>query len=134
MTSTENKPLTDAEKSALFHEGIIQFNSKQFFLCHETLEELWMHEPGPIRIFYQGIIQLATAYYHLIRQNFTGAVNLSEAAIQKLQDFAPETLGINVVLLIEKAEASRRHILEIGEEMVNMYDVHVIPQIETRSK
>lgn len=139
MTSDPKTPaghnsLTDAEKSAMFLEGIRLFNSKQFFLCHEKLEELWMHEPRPIRVFYQSIIQLATAYYHLTRQNFTGAVNLIEAAMQKLHGFEPETLGINVTLLIEKAEISRLYIAELGEEMVNYYDIHVIPQIESRSK
>ncbi len=133
-TPAGHKSLTDAEKSTLFLEGIRLFNSKQFFLCHETLEELWMHEPGPIRIFYQGIIQLSTAYYHLTRQNFAGAVNLIEAAIQKLRSFEPETLGINVSLLIERAEISRLYITELGEDMVNYYDIHVLPQIEFRSK
>ena len=133
-SSAVHKSLTEAEKSALFHEGIRQFNSKQFFLCHETLEQLWMHEPGAIRIFYQAIIQLSTSYYHLTRQNFIGAINLNEAAVDKLQSFKPETLGVNVSMLIEKAEASRLHITELGEEMVNAYDIHIIPQIEARSK
>lgn len=133
-TIPSHKALSDAEKSALFHEGIRQFNSKQFFLCHETLEELWMHEPGSIRIFYQGIIQLATSYYHLVRHNYTGAANLSEAAIQKLRSFEPETLGIDVSLLLENAEISRAHLIELGEEMIETFDVHFIPLIETRSR
>ena len=136
MTSAPKaKPhLSAAEKSRLFHEGIRQFNSKQFFLCHETLEELWMHEPDSIRIFYQGIIQLATSYYHLFRHNYTGAVNLCEAGILKVRAFEPETLGVNVALLIEQAAASHEHLTKLGEEMVEYFDVHYIPQIEFRSK
>ncbi len=132
-TGSTKKTLSEAEKSALFHEGIRLFNSKQFFLCHETLEELWMHEPDSIRIFYQGIIQLATSYYHLFRHNYTGAINLCEAAIEKLRGFEPETLGVNVALLIEKAVAGHAHLTKLGEEMVEYFDVHFIPLIETRS-
>ena len=27
-------------------EGIGQFNAGEYYDCHETLEEIWMHEPG----------------------------------------------------------------------------------------
>lgn len=93
-----------------------------------------MHEPDPIRLFYQGIIQLATSYYHMVRFNYTGAINLSEAATQKLRNFEPETLDINVALLIRQAETAREHLIALGEDGISGYDVHYIPQIEFRSK
>jgi uncharacterized protein len=29
--------------------GIEQFNQREYFECHETLELIWNAEPGPIR-------------------------------------------------------------------------------------
>ena len=55
-------------------EGIGQFNAGEYYDCHETLEEIWMHEPGKIRDLYKGILQIAVAIYHAKRSNLKGAM------------------------------------------------------------
>ena len=44
--------------------AIRQFNSREWFECHETLEELWIGETGEVRDFYQGMLQIAVALHH----------------------------------------------------------------------
>src|SRR5689334_1346778 len=37
--------------------GIEQFNHREYFECHETLENIWNREARPIRTLYKGILQ-----------------------------------------------------------------------------
>jgi hypothetical protein len=36
--------------------GIEQFNRREYFECHETLELIWNAEPGPIRTLYNSSV------------------------------------------------------------------------------
>jgi len=56
--------------------GIQQFNQQEFYACHDTLEELWMEAVEPKKQFYQGILQISVACYHLNNLNWRGAVIL----------------------------------------------------------
>jgi hypothetical protein len=35
--------------------AVEQFNAREYFECHETLEAIWIAEPGPIRTLYKSI-------------------------------------------------------------------------------
>ncbi|XQQ07818.1 MAG: DUF309 domain-containing protein [Leptolyngbya sp. IPPAS B-1204] len=59
-----------------FWQGIEEFNQQQFYACHDTLEAIWMEAIEPQKTFYQGILQIAVALYHLGNQNFRGAIIL----------------------------------------------------------
>ena len=64
------------EMPSEFWEGIEQFNHQEFYACHDTLEALWMEADEPEKKFYQGILQIAVALYHLGNLNWRGAVIL----------------------------------------------------------
>jgi hypothetical protein len=40
--------------------GIEQFNQREYFECHETLELIWHAEPGPIRTLYNSSVSQST--------------------------------------------------------------------------
>ena len=40
--------------------GIEQFNQREYFACHETLELIWRAEPGPIRTLYNSSVSQST--------------------------------------------------------------------------
>src|SRR5579885_1700545 len=82
--------------------GIEQFNSGEFYQCHETLEKLWLHYPTPDREVIQGIIQIAVGYYHLSRANQAGGLKLLKRGVQRLQKFAPAHFGIDLDSFIAK--------------------------------
>jgi uncharacterized protein len=48
----------------LLQRGIGLFNNREFFQCHEGLEEAWTAEVGPRRLFLQALIHLAVGFYH----------------------------------------------------------------------
>jgi predicted metal-dependent hydrolase len=69
--------------------GIAQFNAHEFYECHETLEDLWMLETGPRRLFLQAIIHFAVALYHAERNNNVGAIRQLRKGLLKLDAYRP---------------------------------------------
>jgi predicted metal-dependent hydrolase len=84
-------------------QGVEEFNRAYFFEAHETLEDLWRGTSGPLRLFYQGLIQLAVALYHLSNGNRRGALNLLGKGLEKLSAFQPSCQSIDVDALCGEA-------------------------------
>lgn len=111
--------LTPAELRARlgeFYESLRQFNDGWYFESHETLEDLWMVTPWPEREFFQGIIQAAAAYVHLVRGEYPGTLKLLDAALDKLSRFQPSQFGVDVSSLIAGIRASRQAIAAAGPD------------------
>jgi predicted metal-dependent hydrolase len=88
-----------------FWQGVEQFNQQQFYACHDTLEALWMEAVEPQKSFYQGILQIAVALYHLGNQNFRGATILLGEGMNRLRHYQPAFAGINVAQLLERSRS-----------------------------
>jgi hypothetical protein len=99
-----------------FLEGIGQFNRGDYFECHETLEEIWMHEQGKIRDLYKGILQIGVALYHAKRSNLKGAMRLVSSGMALLSPFAPECMGIDVAHLLQSAGRFRDELNELASD------------------
>jgi len=91
-------------------KGVTLFNSHQFWHAHEAWEELWLHSSGEEKIFLQGLIQLAAAYYHVQRGTFRGGVRLFDAALRKLERFDDGRHGIDRRDAIAAAKQHREKI------------------------
>ncbi|OCQ90416.1 hypothetical protein BCD64_27450 [Nostoc sp. MBR 210] len=88
-----------------FWQGVEQFNSGQFYACHDTLEALWIEAIEPEKTFYQGILQIAVALYHLRNENLRGAAILLGEGSNRLRRYPDSYGGINVdELLSQSAE------------------------------
>ena len=88
-----------------FWQGVEQFNQRQFYACHDTLEALWMEATEPERTFYQGILQIAVALYHLSNSNWRGAVTLLGEGIGRLRRYPSTYTGIDVDHLLMQSAA-----------------------------
>ena len=110
--------------------GVAQFNAGQFYECHETLEAIWLREPGDIRRLYQGILQVGVAFYHLGRGNYRGATSLLETGITYLRAFGPECMGVEVQGLVDDSIAAYRELLRLGAERKAEFDPALTPVIE----
>ncbi len=84
-----------------FWKGIGEFNKQEFFECHETLEAVWNQQTGPERELTQGIIQVAVAYYHLLRDNRNGALKLLKRGGERVAKFQPKYFSIDVKRLVD---------------------------------
>jgi len=99
------------------------FNKERdYFECHEVMEELWLEEGrSPL---YQGLLQVAVGLYHARNGNFSGAVKLLTAAVEKLERYPEHRLGIDLDKLIADSRAYLAQLRESGEEF-QFYDLDV---------
>jgi predicted metal-dependent hydrolase len=79
-----------------FWQAIEQFNAGQFYSCHDTLEALWIEATEPDKTFYQGILQIAVALYHLGNHNLRGAIILLGEGSNRLRRYPSVYSGIDV--------------------------------------
>jgi uncharacterized protein len=89
----------------LARKGVELFNSGHYFDAHEELEEAWREETGSIRELYQGILQVAVAYYHIRNQNWIGAHKVLLRSRRWLARFPNVCQGVQVEQLRQDAAA-----------------------------
>jgi predicted metal-dependent hydrolase len=94
----------------LFEKGLLFFNSGDYYQAHEDWEDLWRMTQGPLRIFYQGLIQAAVGLHHLQRGNETGARGQFAKSIGHLNNFGDNPHFVDTADLIEQLQ-------EIGNDM-----------------
>jgi hypothetical protein len=117
----------------LLIQGVQEFNGGQYFVCHETLEALWMQEPAPVRELYQGILQVGVGLYKWQRNQYRGAVKLLRTGVEHLQPFVPACQGVDVVRLIADANRVREALVALGPEAMQQLDRRLIPKVRWAS-
>lgn len=88
-----------------FWQGVEQFNAGQYYACHDILEALWIEATEPEKTFYQGILQIAVALYHLSNHNLRGAMILLGEGSNRLRRYPSEYGGIDVDELLSQSAA-----------------------------
>jgi uncharacterized protein len=114
-------------------QAIREFNGREWFECHETVEDLWIGSEGEVRDFYQGIIQIAVALHHWRNGNFGGAVSLLKGGAGYLRHVTGECQWVDVAGLIADAGKLRVALEELGKERMEELDPSLIPLIKTVS-
>jgi predicted metal-dependent hydrolase len=114
-------------------QAIREFNSREWFECHETLEDLWIGSEGEIRDFYQGLIQIAVALHHWRNGNFGGALSLLKGGAGYLGHVAQRCQWVDVAGLIADADRMRAALEELGQERMGELASGLIPRIRTVS-
>jgi uncharacterized protein len=71
----------------LLQQGIIFFNDGRYFEAHEAWEDLWRETHGPLRFFYQGLVQAAVGLHHLSKGNLNGSTAQLRKSISKLEQY-----------------------------------------------
>ena len=88
-----------------FWQGVELFNTGQFYACHDTLEALWMESVEPDKSFYQGILQISVALYHLGNGNLKGAIILLGEGSNRLARYPSIYSQVDVDELLEQSIA-----------------------------
>ena len=114
--------------------GIAEFNAREWFDCHETLEELWVGAPRELRDLYQGILQVAVALHHWREGNFGGAVSLLNSGVRLLRHVAPVCQRVDVAKLIKESELMREELERLGPERMVELERELIPLISLREE
>jgi len=101
-----------------FWQGVEQFNQGQFYACHDTLEALWMEASEPQRTFYQGVLQISVALYHLGNSNWRGAVILLGEGISRLRRYPATYAEIDVDELLASSAALLTALQQLGQDQI----------------
>jgi predicted metal-dependent hydrolase len=116
----------------LYVEGVRLFNEREFFACHDVLEELWSDVLGPEREFYQGLIQAAVALFHFGEGNLGGARKLCGSASRYLEPYRPKYLGLDVDRFLADFRRCFDELLACGPDWPTglVFDERLVPTIE----
>ncbi|AFY36381.1 DUF309 domain-containing protein [Calothrix sp. PCC 7507] len=101
-----------------FWQGVEQFNSGQFYACHDTLEALWIEASEPEKTFYQGILQIAVALYHLGNGNWRGAVILLGEGSNRLRRYPSNYGGIELEELLYESVVLLKALQQAGPDRI----------------
>ncbi len=101
-----------------FWTGVDQFNQQQYYACHDTLEALWIEADQADKGFYQGILQVAVALYHLSNENWRGSVILMGEGIHRLQSYLPSYAEIDVERFVIHTAHLHKWLQQLGAEQV----------------
>jgi uncharacterized protein len=110
-----------------FYRGLEEFNGARFFEAHEVLEDLWHEYRELDRIFIQGLIQIAAAFYHLQSRNLKGAVSQFTKGSEKLTHFLPAYKDVSVAKLLEDVRENLQRIQQTADVS---FDSITYPQIQ----
>lgn len=96
----------NCEVDPRFIQGLELFNKKEFFECHEVVEDLWLKTPAEdfYRDLYKGVIQAAAAIYQWQRGIASGAKGLHKSSVQYLKKYRPRSSGLDVAKLIQQMD------------------------------
>ena len=106
------------DDTASLARGIAEFNTEQFYACHDTLEAVWMAAEHAEKPFYQGILQISVAFYHLGNLNWRGGAILLGEGLGRLRKFEPNHEGVDVEHLVDEAADWLTLVQEAGPEGV----------------
>jgi uncharacterized protein len=112
---SQGTAMTDAVEPT-FWDGVEQFNQQQFYACHDTLEAIWMEAMEPQRTFYQGILQIAVALYHLGNDNLRGATILLGEGVNRLRRYQPDYAGVDVTHLVAQSTGLLLQLQQLQQE------------------
>jgi predicted metal-dependent hydrolase len=129
--SDSAEPALSPDDERLLERGIEEFNTGCFFECHETLEDLWQGTRGPSREFFQGLIQIAVALYHLTRGNLAGSRSLFKRGLGRLDKYPERYYAIEVGALREEA---RLWLSRVEEGVFSEPDLAALPKLRLVEK
>ncbi len=109
--------------------GIAQFNRREYFEAHETLEEIWNAEPDVCRVLYKGVLQVGVGCYHFLRGNQRGALLKLRSGADYLAPFAPRCMGVEVSRLIEDVRHLLAAVEDVGPDGLEGVDRALLPVI-----
>lgn len=94
-----------------FIQAINKFNEKDYFECHEILEDIWFDTYDDSKDFFQGLLHIAVGLYHLTKKNNTkGTIIQLNKAITKLNNYDEDYNGIDLAKLLTQVEALNKNL------------------------
>jgi predicted metal-dependent hydrolase len=97
--------------------------TRDYFECHEVMEELWMEEGRSLLC--QGLLQIAVGLYHYRNDNVSGAIKLLQGGIAKLSPYPADVWGIDLGKLLGDARQYLGKLEQLGQSPFDFYDLNI---------
>jgi predicted metal-dependent hydrolase len=109
--------------------GIERFNQREYFEAHEALESAWRNAFDPNRSIYQGILQIGVGFYHLLRGNKTGAVQVLQRGLETLQDAPDRFYDYDLARLIRETQQLLNIVQRSSDSRLSMVEKESLPTL-----
>jgi uncharacterized protein len=110
--------------------GLELFNQGEYFEAHEALELAWREETGPVRELYRGILQIAVAYYHILRGNYPGAVKMFQRSRTWLNPFPDRCQGVDLAQFRQDYTRVEDALHRLGPDRLRLFDRALMKPIQ----
>ncbi|MGD2157497.1 MAG: DUF309 domain-containing protein, partial [Anaerolineales bacterium] len=110
--------------------GLEAFNRGDYYDAHEYLEEAWMDDLSEGRKLYQSVLQIAVAYYQIMRGNYKGAAKMFLRVRQWIEPLPEECKGVNVSKLRQDSYAVHHELLDLGTKRIEELDHSLLKPVE----
>ena len=84
--------------------GIDLFNAGEYYECHEVLEDIWVISCGQEKLFYQGVIMAAVAFYDYEVGRFGAAGTMYRKAKERLEQLPDQFMSLDVKSFIRQLD------------------------------
>jgi predicted metal-dependent hydrolase len=109
--------------------GLRLYHLGRYWDSHEQWEEIWRESEGPVRHFYQGLIQVDAAILHTQRGHWGGVANLLARSLEHLEQCPDSLLGMDVARLRDQLRAYRREIAARQQGRSEAFDGSLYPDL-----
>lgn len=116
-------PVLNDEQRHAFDRGVAEFNAGYYFECHDTLEDMWTGIRGPSRDFFQGLIQVSVAFYHLGGGNLPGAESMLRRALKRFARYPGRYFGFDLAAHREELQGWLDRIVAARVEGITVADL-----------
>jgi len=126
-------PTSEPKEPATFEHAVALFNQRQFFECHEVIEDIWRPLPKSAeKRFLQGVLQVGVGLHHLEQGNYTGAKNLLNEGVEKIKTIGAQTAYVPPIDLpnfLKDSTAALNTVLILGPDRLDEFLDELIPTI-----
>ncbi len=88
-----------------FERGISLFNRREFYKCHDSIEDVWLQESSDRQAFLQGLIQAAVAFHHYQNNKWGAARSMLKLALNNLSSYPPKFEKFDLLNLVKSLTA-----------------------------
>lgn len=112
------------------HRGAALFDQGRFWDAHEAWEEAWLREDGEVRLFLQGLIQVAAGYHKAtVQLQPNGCVKLLRSGLDKLDPLPREYLGVALGRFLSQVQRTLAEARRWQSGELPTFPNHLIPKL-----
>jgi uncharacterized protein len=106
------------------------FNRREYFECHQVLEEIWHQAAEEDKAFLEGLIRFATGLHlRFNRRAPQGAINLLTQGLMRIENYRPMYHGIDVARLYDDIDTHVNDLKSANTSQAGFFERWRVPRI-----